>query len=240
MFFSFAINFKKKNVRASRMIIKYKLQSLYCPHKQFITKGKNKRQPHKIEHSVKIVCYRNRYVLTELQEVELGIKDMEQQILTTQEQLSRVDITAPISGVVHEQAIFTIGGVIGPGAPVLQIIPEGQNMEFEVNVEPQNIDQIFEGQEVSVMFSAFNMRTTPQLNGTVKSVSLNTSVDEASGFAFYPVRISFPEEELARLDGKALVSGMPIEAFFTTDSRSPMNYLIKPLTDNVKRALREE
>lgn len=179
-------------------------------------------------------------VLTELQEVELGIKDMEQQILATQEQLSRIDVTAPISGVIHEQAIFTIGGVIGPGAPILQIIPEGQNMEFEVNVEPQNIDQIYEGQEVSVMFSAYNMRTTPQLNGTVKSVSINTSVDEATGFAFYPVRINFTESELARLEGQALVSGMPIEAFFTTDSRSPLNYLMKPLTDNVRRAMREE
>lgn len=179
-------------------------------------------------------------VLTELREVELSIKDMEQQILATQEQLNRIDIKAPVAGVIHEQSIFTIGGVIGPGAPILQIIPQGQNMEFEVNVEPQNIDQIFEGQEVSILFSAFNMRTTPQLNGHVSSVSLNTSVQEETGFAFYPVKVIVSDEELARLDGQELVSGMPIEAFFTTDARSPLNYLIKPLTDNIRRAGREE
>jgi len=165
---------------------------------------------------------------------------MEQQILATQVQLDRIDILAPIPGVIHEQSIFTIGGVIGPGAPILQIIPVDKEMEFEVNVEPQNIDQIYVGQDVSVMFSAFNARTTPQLNGTVKSVSLNTSVNEETGIAFYPVRVEVGIDELSRLGGQELISGMPIEAFFTTEGRSPLNYLTKPLTDNIKRAGREE
>lgn len=178
--------------------------------------------------------------ITELREAELAIKDMEQQILATQVQLDRVDILAPIPGVIHEQSIFTIGGVIGPGAAILQIIPVDQAMEFEVNVQPQNIDQIFVGQDVSVLFSAFNARTTPQLNGTVKSVSLNTSVNEESGFAFYPVRVEVSTKELQRLGEQELISGMPIEAFFTTESRSPLNYLTKPLTDNINRAGREE
>ena len=178
--------------------------------------------------------------ITELREAELAIKDMEQQILATRVQLDRVDILAPIPGVIHEQSIFTIGGVIAPGAAILQIIPVDQAMEFEVNVQPQNIDQIFVGQDVSVLFSAFNARTTPQLNGTVKSVSLNTSVNEESGFAFYPVRVEVSTEELQRLGKQELISGMPIEAFFTTESRSPLNYLTKPLTDNINRAGREE
>ena len=178
--------------------------------------------------------------ITELREAELAIKDMEQQILATQVQLDRVDILAPIPGVIHEQSIFTIGGVIAPGAAILQIIPVDQAMEFEVNVQPQNIDQIFVGQDVSVLFSAFNARITPQLNGTVKSVSLNTSVNEESGFAFYPVRVEVSTEELQRLGKQELISGMPIEAFFTTESRSPLNYLTKPLTDNINRAGREE
>ena len=178
--------------------------------------------------------------ITELREAELAIKDMEQEILATRVQLDRVDILAPIPGVIHEQSIFTIGGVIAPGAAILQIIPVDQAMEFEVNVQPQNIDQIFVGQDVSVLFSAFNARTTPQLNGTVKSVSLNTSVNEESGFAFYPVRVEVSTEELQRLGKQELISGMPIEAFFTTESRSPLNYLTKPLTDNINRAGREE
>jgi len=177
---------------------------------------------------------------TELRETELSIKDLEQQIIATQDQLRRIDIKAPISGVVHEQTIFTDGGVIAPGAPILQIIPVDQGMEFEVNIQPQNIDQIYVGQDVSVMFSAFNARTTPQLNGTVRSVSLNTSTNEESGLAFYPVQVSISNDELERLNEQPLISGMPIEAFFTTKSRSPLSYLTKPLTDNIKRAGREE
>lgn len=177
---------------------------------------------------------------TELREAELSLKDLEQQIIATQDQLNRIDIQAPIAGVVHEQSIFTIGGVVAPGAPILQIIPTGQGMEFEVNVQPQNIDQIYIGQEVSVMFSAFNARTTPQLNGMVRSVSLNTSINEEAGLAFYPVKVAISNDELDRLGSQPLISGMPIEAFFTTKSRSPLNYLTKPLTDNIKRAGREE
>ncbi len=179
-------------------------------------------------------------VLMELRDVGLSIKDMEQQILATQEQLKRIDIKAPIAGIVHEQSIFTIGGVIAPGGAILQIIPQGQEMEFEVNVEPQNIDEIYVGQDVSIMFSAFNARTTPQLNGTVENVSINTSVQPETGLPFYPVRVIVSQDEMDRLGDQKLVSGMPIEAFFTTQSRSPLNYLVKPLTDNLKRAAREE
>ena len=178
--------------------------------------------------------------LSELREAELSIKDLEQQIIATQDQLRRIDIQAPVSGVVHEQSIFTVGGVIGPGAAIMQIIPINRGMEFMVDVQPQNIDQIYVGQDVSVLFSAFNARTTPQLNGIVKSVSLNSSVNEEIGLSFYPVRVEVAPNELERLGEQQLISGMPIEAFFATDARSPLSYLTKPLTDNLKRAGREE
>lgn len=178
--------------------------------------------------------------ITELREAELSIKDMEQQIIATQDQLRRINIQAPIPGVIHEQNIFTLGGVIAPGAIIMQIIPVDKGMEFEVKVEPQNIDQIYAGQKVSVLFSAFNARTTPQLNGIVQSVALNTSVDEELGYSFYTVRVEVADDELKRLGEKQLISGMPIEAFFATESRSPLSYLTKPLTDNIKRAGREE
>ncbi len=178
--------------------------------------------------------------ITELREAELSMKDLEQQMIATQDQLRRIDIHAPVTGVVHEQSLFTIGGIVAPGAPILQVIPIDKGMEFEVSIQPQNIDEIYVGQEVNIMFSAFNARTTPQLNGTVKSVSLNTSLNEEAGLAFYPVRVAISNDELKRLGEQPLISGMPIEAFFATKSRSPLNYLTKPLTDNIKRAGREE
>lgn len=179
-------------------------------------------------------------VQTELREVELSIKDMEQQIIATQQQLSRIDIRAPVSGVIHELGIFTIGGVVPPGGVVMQIIPQDQKMEFEVNIEPQFIDQVYPGQDARVMFSAFNTRTTPELNGKISRISPNTIVNEEAGMAFYLVNVIVPEAELARLNGQVLVPGMPVEVFITTESRSPLNYLVKPLTDNFRRAMREQ
>ena len=182
----------------------------------------------------------NQSVQTELGEVELSIKDMEQQIIATQQQLSRVEIRAPVSGVVHELGIFTIGGVVPPGGAVMQLIPQNQKMEFEVNIEPQFVDQVYPGQDARVMFSAFNTRTTPELNGTVSRISPNTIVNEEAGMAFYLVNVTVSESELARLNGQVLVPGMPVEVFITTESRSPLNYIVKPLTDNFRRSLREE
>jgi len=122
----------------------------------------------------------------------------------------------------------------------MQIIPQNQKMEFEVNIEPQHIDQVYQGQDARVMFSAFNTRTTPELNGKVSRISPNTIVNEEAGMAFYLVNVTVSEAELERLNGQALVPGMPVEVFITTESRSPLNYLVKPLTDNFRRALREE
>lgn len=179
-------------------------------------------------------------VLSELREVELSIKDMEQQILATQQQLNRIEIKAPTSGVIHELGIFTINGVIGPGAPVMQIVPQNQKMEFEVNLEPQFIDEIFIGQDARVMFSAFNTRTTPELNATVSRISPSTIVNAETGMGFYVVNVTVSSEELARLNGQQLLPGMPVEVFVTTQGRSPLNYLIKPLTDNIRRSMREQ
>jgi len=115
-----------------------------------------------------------------------------------------------------------------------------QNCEFEVNLEPQFIDEIFIGQNSRLMFSAFNARTTPELNGKISRVSPNTIVNQDTGMAFYLVNVTVSPEELKRLNGQELVPGMPVEVFVTTQGRSPLNYLIKPLTDNIRRSLREE
>ncbi|WP_269586162.1 HlyD family type I secretion periplasmic adaptor subunit [Roseibium sp. Sym1] len=179
-------------------------------------------------------------VLTELRQVEQEVNDMTQQLHATLEQLSRVEITAPVAGIVHELSVFTIGGVIGPGDPVLQLIPQDGHFEIEANVEPQFVDEIHAGQLSKLRFSAFNQRTTPEIDGSVKTVSPNVVVNEQTGQSFYKVRIAIPETELARLNGHTLISGMPVEAFIRTKDRTALNYLTKPLMDQINRAFREE
>ena len=179
-------------------------------------------------------------VVAELRDVEGQVNDLVQQIVATRDQLDRVDIVSPVSGVIHELSIFTIGGVITPGAPILQVVPASEEMEFEINVEPFFIDQVYVDQPAAVVFSAFNARTTPQLDGYVIGISPDSVVNQEQGTAYYRVKVSVPDGELARLGDLQLVPGMPVEVFLTTQQRSPLDYLIRPLTDNMKRAMREE
>ena len=137
-------------------------------------------------------------------------------------------------------SITTLGGVITPANPIMDIIPDTRKLIIESQVEPASIDQIYVGQATTVRLSAFNQRTTPELNGKVIGMSANTLVDPVTGFPFYTVKITIPEDELSRLKGLVLVPGMPAEAFMQTDQRSAMNYLLKPATDQLSRAFKEE
>ncbi|MEM7426168.1 MAG: HlyD family type I secretion periplasmic adaptor subunit [Pseudomonadota bacterium] len=179
-------------------------------------------------------------VLTELRQVEQEVNDMTQQFHATSEQLKRVEIRAPVAGAVHELGIFTIGGVIGAGAPVMQIVPQNEKLEIEANIAPQFVDELYVSQPTTLRFSAFNQRTTPELAGAIDGISANVVVNEQTGESFYKVRISVSAVELERLGGQALVPGMPVEAFIKTRERTAFNYLIKPLSDQLHRAFREE
>lgn len=179
-------------------------------------------------------------VLSELQKTQTEISDTTQQLYATMQQLNRVDIVAPVSGIIHELNIFTIGGVVGPGAGILQIIPQDDILVVEANVEPQFIDKLVIGQQARVRFSAFDQRTTPELDGFVKTISPNTIIQENTGAAFYRITIEVPDSELAKLKNLKLIPGMPAETFIKTGERTMLNYLFKPLTDQVRRAFRED
>lgn len=184
---------------------------------------------------------RQEAVLTELRTIESQISDLEEQLITARDQVGRIDVIAPVSGRVHNMTITTIGGVVTPANPIMDIIPDTDRLIVESQVEPASIDQIYFGQPTTVRLSAFNQRTTPELNGMVMAVSANTTQDPVTGFPFYTVRIEIPADELARLrEGLVLVPGMPAEAFMQTDKRSAINYLLKPATDQLSRAFREE
>ena len=179
-------------------------------------------------------------VLTELSQTDLEIRDLSQQLQATQTQLERTKIRAPIDGMVHELAVFTVGGVIGQGAPVMQVVPQNHDMDVEITVEPQFIDEIFIGQTAAVRFSAFNQRTTPELTGSIKSVSPNTTTNEEQNYTYYTATVLVPDKELAKLGDLQLMPGMPVEVFVKTRDRTALNYLIKPLTEQINRAFREE
>ena len=178
-------------------------------------------------------------VAKELREIDGKIGEFVERKVGAEDQLKRVDIRAPQDGVVHQLAVHTVGGVVSPGDPIMLIVPEADALAVEAKVSPQDIDQLHVGQPAGLRFSAFNQRTTPEINGTITRISADVSVDQRSGQSFYTIRIGVSPEEIARLGNVKLVPGMPLETFMKTYDRSVMSYFIKPLEDQVLRAFRE-
>jgi HlyD family secretion protein len=178
--------------------------------------------------------------VTELRQVTTTLAELTQQVVSTRKQLDRIDVRAPVAGHVHDMQVVTVGGVVPPGALIAQIVAEGATPAFELQVPPAGIDQVFAGQEVRLRFPGFAQSSTPEITGRVAYVSATTLADEATGIAYYLVTAEVPEAELARLGGQALVPGMPVEGFISTGARSAASYLMKPFTDQLERAFRED
>jgi HlyD family secretion protein len=178
-------------------------------------------------------------VAKELREVEGKIGEFSERKVAAEDQLKRIDLRAPQDGVVHQLAVHTVGGVVTAGDPVMLIVPEADALSVEAKVSPQDIDQLRLGQPAGLRFSAFNQRTTPEINGTISRISADVSTDQRSGQSFYTIRIAIPSDEIARLGNVKLVPGMPVEAFMKTYDRTVLSYFTKPLQDQVMRAFRE-
>lgn len=175
----------------------------------------------------------------ELAEIRAKMSELVEKRVAAEDELKRIDIRAPQGGVVHELAVHTAGEVVPSGEPIMLIVPKNDMLTVEVKVGPQDIDQIRLGQRAVLRFSAFNQRTTPELNGEVSRIAADVSEDTKTGATFYTVRVALPDSEIVRLKELKLLPGMPVESFIQTGERTVMSYLIKPLHDQLTRAWRE-
>ncbi len=177
--------------------------------------------------------------LTELREAEAKIAEFDERRIAVSAKLKRIDIRSPRNGFVHQLAVHTIGGVIGPGDAVMMIVPEEDPLIVEANVRPQDIDQVFLGQEAIMRFPNAVSTVTPQIKGQVSLISADLKQPEPSQPPFYTVRLKLDDEEKAKLHGLELKAGMPAEAYMQTNGRSPLSYLLKPFRDQLNHAFRE-
>jgi HlyD family secretion protein len=175
-----------------------------------------------------------------LREIDGKIGEFLERKVTAEDQLMRVDIRAPQDGTVHQSTVHTIGGVIpANGEAIMLIVPAADNLIVEAKVAPQDIDQLRIGQQATLRFPAFSQRTTPEIDGVINRISADTTTDPRTGQSYYTIRIATPPAQIARLGGVKLVPGMPVEAFVQTGERKVLSYLVKPLHDQIARALRE-
>ena len=176
----------------------------------------------------------------ELREVDAAIGENLERQAAARKALERIDIVAPQGGVVQSLDVHAPGAVISPAKTIMLIVPDRDRLAIEAEIAPRDIDQLHVGQDAILRMTAFNQRTTPELNATVSRIAADLSRDEVTGLTYYLIRVSVPPDEIARLDGAAIVPGMPVELFISTGERSALSYATKPLADQIRRAFREE
>jgi HlyD family secretion protein len=178
-------------------------------------------------------------VMKDLREAQGKEAELSERRVAAEDQLKRVDIRAPQSGVVHQLAVHTVGGVITQSEPIMLIVPENDVLVIEVKVAPQDIDHVHVGQQAFVRLTAFNLRTTPEFAGVVSRVAADLTKEQKDNQANFEARVSLSDEALQGL-GKLKLVGMPAEVHIQTTERTALSYLIKPLRDQVARAFREQ
>ncbi len=190
--------------------------------------------------AIKLETQRREEAISEIRDLQVNEREMAEERRALREQLDRLDIRAPVSGVIYGLTVFTPRSVIRAADPVLFLVPQDRPLIIEARVDPIHIDQIRLGQEVLLRFSALDQRSTPELVGQVTQVSADAFQDDNTGLSFYMAEVTLSEGEIDRLpEGVTLIPGMPVESFLRTEDRTPLAYFVKPLSDYFAKAFRE-
>jgi len=178
-------------------------------------------------------------VMKELREIQSRMAELSERRIAAEDQLKRIEIRAPNAGFVHQLAVHTVGGVITPAEPAMMIVPDGDSLQVEARINPPDIDQIAVGRPALVKVHSFNQRMTPELNGVVARVSPDTSRDQQTGANYYTVRVTVGPQEFARIAPHRITAGMQADIFVKTEDRTPFEFIVKPLRDQIAKSFRE-
>ncbi|MCT4372371.1 HlyD family type I secretion periplasmic adaptor subunit [Yangia mangrovi] len=189
---------------------------------------------------LKLATTRREEAITQLRDMQYRERELAEQRSALLEKLKRMEIRAPVSGVVYGLTVFAPRSVIRAADPVLYLIPQDRPLVITAQVPPIHIDQVHVGQQVTLRFSALDQRRTPETFGTVTQISADAFTDQNTSSTFYRAEIMLDDGQIERLpEGTTLVPGMPVEAFLRTADRTPIAYLVKPFTDYFSKAFRE-
>ncbi|SLN58012.1 HlyD family type I secretion periplasmic adaptor subunit [Roseisalinus antarcticus] len=183
---------------------------------------------------------RREEAITRLRDLQFNESELAERRRALLRQLDRLDIRAPVSGIVYGLTVYAPRSVIRAADPVMFLVPQDRPLVITTQVLPTDIDQIHLGQEVALRFSAFDQRRTPELYGKIVTISADAFQDDQTRVSYYRAEIVLNDGEAVRLpEGMTMIPGMPVEAFIRTAERSPMDYLLKPVADYFAKAFRE-
>jgi len=179
-------------------------------------------------------------VAEELRTVEAEINELSERLVSSRDQVERTDVVSPRAGRVYKLAVHAPGAVIKGGDVIMEIVPEDDTLVVGAQIAPRDIDKVQAGASAKVRLSAFNQRTTPEIDGEITQVSPDMITEPQTGRGFYLATIAIPPKQIERLAGVTLKPGMPAESIIRTGSRTPLSYLLKPFNDSITRTMREE
>jgi HlyD family secretion protein len=180
----------------------------------------------------------------EIRDIEARLAQLTPQLAGAREQVELTLMRAPVAGVIVGLEANTVGGVLAPGAAVMDIVPEGQDLIVEARVRPEDADDLHPGLEGEVMITAFTGRNLPRLNGDVRRVSADRFVDERSGQPYFVVQMGVSRAELERLNPSAsgarqLRPGLPAQVMIPTRKRTALQFFLEPLNQSIWGSFRE-
>ena len=179
-------------------------------------------------------------IATELQTTQAQLADMTERSRGASDVLQRKEVTAPQGGKVTDIKFYTPGGVIGPGVPIMDIVPVADDLVVEASVNPGDVDSVRVGQIANVRLSAYKQRKVPTIDGHLIYLSADQVIDQRTGQPYFTARVKLDAESLKTLHHVELSPGMPAEVIIINADRRAIDYFLSPITDSMRRAFREE
>jgi HlyD family type I secretion membrane fusion protein len=191
---------------------------------------------------LRISSLRNNYMkeaADELKDATARTYDLRERLRPSLDASQRQNVIAPVSGEVVDLRVTSAGAVVGPREPLLDIVPANPELIVEARVRPEDITYVKIGGDADVRLSAFKQRTTPTVTGKVTYVSADSLSDNKTGATYYLTHVKLSPESLKEAGDLKLQAGMPAEVFVRTPARTPLEYLLDPLTGFLQRSFRE-
>lgn len=221
-----------------RQILQY--EGEIAQHRSEIARLKSQISENKVQKQVKRQEFQKE-IGERLREAQASIADAEERITALSDQVERTTVVAPVSGTVVGLQTHTLGAVVKPGEPIMEVVPSGDGFVVEARVPDRDVDNVYRGQQAEIRFSAFNQRLSNVIEGEVIHVSADTFQDEATGAYYYKARIKVTEQgSLDMTENMQLLAGMPAEVMIRTGERTFASYMAKPIADMLARAMQED
>jgi len=179
-------------------------------------------------------------VATNLLDIRNKLSDYRQRNVVASDVLRRIELIAPKSGAIQNLKVFTVGQVIRPGEPILDIVPDDESLIVQAQFNPQDIDVVHDGQKAEIKFPAFHSRTIPTMEGKIETLSKDKLTDEVSKQPYFLGTISISKADIPDEYRNRLRPGMPAEVIVAAGERTVLDYLISPLSSALRKTFIEQ